>query len=251
MYVDCYYVHFQAEAMIDKQFAEEIRHATQIYWDGEVGKPDFIERAKGKEIGHRIADLVDDNTTALLTLHYPYATKHQYDKQHIKVKRSMGDIWLKCNEIYHPINVKTGVSGKGGAPNMVSLKKVLKALLLCQIDSYYLLMVKLALGNPIRCTVYFVDMLDYLDYVSFDSGPGQIMLKADAFFEAMERGLGSAERTMQQKVQTLFTLLEDSVRRLVKNRQQALAEYQQRVARYAELSHHIVTPATQAALNLQ
>jgi hypothetical protein len=39
---------------------------------------------------------------------------------------------------------------------------------------------------------------------------------------------------MQQKVQMLFDLLEDSVRRLVRNRQHALAEYQQRVARYAE-----------------
>lgn len=237
--------------MITKQFAEEIRLKTQAYWEAEVGRPEFIEIAKGKEIGHRIADLVDDKTTALLTLTYPYATKQQHDKHHRIVKRSMGDIWLKCNEIYHPINVKTGVSGKGGAPNMVSLKKVLRALLLFQIDSYYLLMVKLVLGKPIRCTVYLVDMLDYLNYVSFDSGPGQIMLKADAFFEAMERGVCPHELTIQQKVQTLFKLLEDSVHRLVKNRQHALAEYQQRVTRYSELSQHIVTPSTQAALNLQ
>ena len=195
---------------------------------------------------------MDDNTTALLTLAYPYATKQQHDKQSRQVKRSMEDIWLKCSEIYHPINIKTGVSGRGGAPNMVSLKKVLRALLLCQIDAYYLLMVKLELGKPIRCAVYFVDMLDYLDYVSFDSGPGQIMLKADAFFAAMERGECPAQRTMQQKVQKLLDLLEDSVRRLVTNRQKALGEYQRMVATYARLAqHHVVTPANQVALNLQ
>lgn len=93
----------------------------------------------------------------------------------------MGDIWLESGGIYHPINVKTGVSSNG-QPNMVSLKKLLDALLDQQIDSYYLLMVKLEIQQPITCLIHFIDMLDYLDYVTFDSGPGQIMLKSRLFF---------------------------------------------------------------------
>jgi hypothetical protein len=235
--------------MLDQQIAAEIRRKTQTYWDSEVNNPEFVEIAKGKEIGHRIADLVDDKTTALLTLNY--ITKHQHDGHGKRLTRSMGDVWLKHNGIYHAINVKTGVSSTNGQPNMVSLKKVLDALLLFQIDSYYLLMVKLEIEKPIRCAVFLVDMLDYLDYVTFDSGPGQIMLKAKAFFTAMTGGVKPAKRTIKQKVSRLFQFLEDGDRRLAENRKRSLDGYRQRVVAYGSQSRHIVTPATQSPLNLQ
>ncbi len=235
--------------MLDHRIADEIRRKTQAYWDSEVRNPEFVEIAKGKEIGHRIADLVDDKTTALLTLNY--ITRHQHDSRGKRLTRSMGDVWLKHNGIYHSINVKTGVSSTNGQPNMVSLKKVLDALLLFKIDSYYLLMVKPEIEKPIRSTVYFVDMLDYLDYVTFDSGPGQIMLKAKAFFGAMANGVKPVKRTIRQKVDRLFNVLEDGDRRLAKNRKKTLDGYRKRVHDYASRSKHIVTPATQAPLNLQ
>lgn len=68
------------------------------------------------------------------------------------------------------------------------MKKLLDALLMHQIDSYYLLMVKLEIQQQTTCVVHFVDMLDYLDHVTFDSGPGQIMLKARSFFTARSIG---------------------------------------------------------------
>jgi hypothetical protein len=163
----------------------------------------------------------------------------------------MGDIWLESGGIYHPINVKTGVSSTNGQLNMVSLKKLLDALLGQQIDSYYLLMVKFEIQQPITCIVYFIDMLDYLDYVTFDSGPGQIMLKSRLFFPFLAQQKNPPRRTIKQKVEHLLALLEDGERRLVENRKRGFDSYRTRAQRYTALDQHTVTPLSQESLNLR
>jgi hypothetical protein len=122
--------------MINISLLNKIREKVQKFWNEEVKKEWFITMAQGKEIGHRIADPVDDKTTGWLAVNY--TTRYQRDKRGEKLPRSMGDIWLENNGIYHPINVKTGVSSTNGQPNVVSLKKLLESLFLRQIDSYYL-----------------------------------------------------------------------------------------------------------------
>jgi hypothetical protein len=168
---------------------------TVAYWKAEVQKPEIIGIAKGKEIGHKLADLVDEKTTALLTV--KYLTKHQHDGRGNKRSRSMGDLWLKDKGIYHPINVKTGIVGAEGQPNLVSLKKVLAAIMARQIDSYYLLIVKMQIGaKAILPAIYFIDMLDWLDYVTFDSGPGQMIGPDDAEGrQVLQRIRSKADRT--------------------------------------------------------
>jgi hypothetical protein len=237
--------------MISKALADKILSTTRRFWNAEVEKRYFQDLAKGKEIGHRIADLVDEKTTSLLSITANFVTRHQYDDRGKKRSRSMGDIWVESNGIFHPVNVKTGVSDSGGQPNMVSLKKVLHAFLTWQIDAYYLLMVKPRLGERIACAVYFVDMLDYLDYFTFDSGPGQIMLKSDDFFEAMTRGEKSKARSIAEKVDGLMKMYEDGERRLALNRKQDLDSFRQMVSQYRKLGRHEVTPETQASLNLR
>ncbi|MBM4421837.1 MAG: hypothetical protein FJ030_00430 [Chloroflexi bacterium] len=235
--------------MIDNHIVKQIQREVQSFWDKEVRKDYFAQLAQGKEIGHRIADLVDDKTTGWLAVNY--ITKYQRDRRGSILPRSMGDIWLEHSNIYHPINVKTGVSATNGQPNMVSLKKLLTALLLQQIDSYYLLVVKIEIQKPIRCAVHFVDMLDHLDYVTFDSGPGQIMLKARAFFSARATGVIPEKRSVKQKVEKLLDLLEDGERRLAENRKRVLLNYRKRAQDYSLLAQHLVTAKTQEALNLR
>lgn len=109
--------------MLSNKTLVSIQSETLAYWTTEVRKPEIIGIAKGKEIGHKLADLVDEKTTALLTI--KYLTKHQRDAQGRTRSRSMGDLWLQDNGIYHPVNVKTGIVGAEGQPNLVSLKKVL------------------------------------------------------------------------------------------------------------------------------
>lgn len=228
---------------------EAVYITAQKFWEEQSTSTIFQQIAQGKEVGHRIADFIDEQTTSLLTRHF--STRFQRDQNGRVLTRSMGDIWLECNGIYHPVNVKSGVTGSEGQPNMVSLKKVLTSLLLCQIDSYYLLMVKIDISNGISPNVYFIDMLDHLEFVTFDSGPGQIMLRARAFFKAFANGFVSPQLAVEEKIDKLMELLEDGERRLVINRESRLRAIKRMASSYYESESHIVSPETQESLNLK
>jgi hypothetical protein len=81
-----------------------------------------------------------------------------------------------------------------------------------------LLIVKFALGNPIRHRAVLVDLLDWLDYAAYDAGPGQIMLRERDFFAAIDKGCKPAKRPMAEKVEHLFRRFEDGVEALIRNR---------------------------------
>ena len=135
--------------MLSDDILYRVEQETLEYWTSEVSKDYFIDIAQGKEIGHKLADLVDEKTTALLTVNH--RTGYQLGNSGNRRARSMGDVWLHDSDIYHPVNVKTGVVGSEGQPNLVSLKKVLSALTAREIDSYYLLIVKIAISEIQRC----------------------------------------------------------------------------------------------------
>ena len=235
--------------MLSVETLKSIQAATTKYWKAEVLKPEIIGIAKGKEIGHKLADLVDEKTTALLTLNY--VTKHQQDARGQKRSRSMGDLWLQDKGIYHPVNVKTGIVGSEGQPNLVSLKKIMGAIMARQIDSYYLLIVKMGIGpQKIDPSIYLIDLLDWLDYVTFDSGPGQMMLKAVKFFNEFDPA-SVTQLTIRDKVKRLMALYEDGERRLKENRERDLDHYRQEFAAFMTEKDFVVTPETQKALNLQ
>ena len=63
--------------MLTTDMIRRVTDETLTYWKLEVTQPYFIELAKGKEIGHKMADLVDEKTTALLTV--KHRTKYQYN----------------------------------------------------------------------------------------------------------------------------------------------------------------------------
>ena len=136
--------------MLTADMIRSVTAETLEYWKQEVTNDYFVEIAKGKEVGHKLADLVDEKTTALLTL--KHRTGYQRSSTGNRRARSMGDVWLLDADIFHPVNVKTGLVGSEGQPNLVSLKKVLSAITARQIDSYYLLMVKN--GDPGRRRQY-------------------------------------------------------------------------------------------------
>lgn len=234
--------------MIDGPTIGSIQQIAQHFWSEQVTSDVFRQIAQGKEIGHRIADYIDDQTTALLTREF--VTKQQRDIYGDIRMRSMGDVWVECNGIYHPVNIKSGIKGSEGQPNMVSLKKLLMTLFTCQIDSYYLLPVKIDIGSVMQSSVYFVDMLDYLEYVTFDSGPGQIMLKARRFFDALDNEVIPEPLTIIQKIDKLMRLLEDGERRLATNRATVLTLFRGQETEYNRRGTHLVTPATQESLNL-
>jgi len=221
-----------------------IEELTRTFWEQQVKTEEFHGLFQGKEIGHRIADYVDERTTAMLEKEFEVV--HEVDSQGKKRARSMGDVWIKSGGIYNPVNVKAGEAGKNGQPNMVSLTKLIDAILSEEIDSYYLLIVKMELsigkdnGRIITPRVYLVDMLDYLNFITFDSGPGQTMLKEKPFYDAFASGFQPEARTLAQKLQKMIDLYEDGNRRLLENRQKKLDRIRAKVRAYALRDSHVV-----------
>jgi hypothetical protein len=208
-----------------------IHEKTTAFWMEQVNDPGFVAIFAGKEIGHRVADYVDEQTVEFLEQHFP--TGHQLDAKGQRRTRSMGDVWVYSNEMYNPLNVKAGEYARTGQPNLVSLTKVINALLNQQIDSYYLLFVKAEQqGEVLLPHVYLVDMLDYLEFVTFDAGPGQAMLREAQFYRAIAAGYAPDQLTIAEKLERLFELLEDGDRRLQENRKAKMERMREALGAY-------------------
>jgi hypothetical protein len=234
------------EAVITEKMVQQVQAKAAAYWRSEIKKEYIQEIAKGKEIGHRIADIVEEKTTALLEVNYECAFER--DGTGKKLTRSMGDIWLRSNAIYNPVNVKSGLVGSNGQPNLVAMGRLLTELLNWRVDSYYLLIVKLKVTDGLSCEVHFVDMLDHLDCVTFDSGPGQIMLKERTFYDTLANVAGKEPLPLETKVGKLVDLLEDGEKRLFANRKKRLARVHTLYERYRKSPAQVVD---QSGLNLQ
>jgi hypothetical protein len=228
--------------MIEEQLLRSIKTDTERFWNSEVSSQEFKSLATGKEIGHRIADYVDERTTAMLS--QKYSASHQLNDSGVHAPRSMGDVWINSGGQYNPVNVKAGEAGKNARPNLVSLNRLLSALLSHQIDSYYLLIVKMRIPqlpasadfaernlreNRIIPNVYFVDLLDertFYEFCDSNSAPNSISL--------------------MNKVQVLVNMLEDGHGRLIANRKRTIESARQRFALYSAQAEH---PIYQGGLN--
>ena len=213
---------------------EKIRCLADRHWRCHVRDSGFAEIVDGKEPGHRMADYVDDKTTALLKVELD--TRYEGNVDGSVKKRSMGDIWVHSNGIYNPINVKSGLQDMRGQPNVVSMEKLLNYLFRRQIDSYYLLVVKFDISNRRNIThrTYFFDLLDWTDFVTYDAGPGQIMLREQELYDAYDSGSEKPRRSMQEKVGWFFNLFEQQVEALFKNRQQRLRRQREQLGRFED-----------------
>src|ERR1039458_7659950 len=95
--------------VIGSEDRAEVLRLTQQYWQETVRSGEFRALFAGKEIGHRIADYVDEHTTAVLDRSFD--TRHELGGTGNVRARSMGDVWLRSQGIYNPINVKAGEAG--------------------------------------------------------------------------------------------------------------------------------------------
>ena len=198
-----------------------------MHWKKHVDDAGFADLIAGKEPGHRIADYVDDRTCALLKVNLD--TRYEGDGKGRHRKRSMGDIWVHSNGMYNPINVKSGLQNMNGQPNVVAMQKLLDYILKRWIDSYYLLIIKFDLSRNITHKLYFIDLLDWLDFITYDAGPGQIMLKERDLYDAIDSKMMPKNKDIFEKVDVLFDLFERQLEALFTNRQQ-------RISRQREMS---------------
>ncbi len=132
-------------------------------------------------------------------------------------------MWLACGGIYNPINVKSGVYGVGGQPNLVSLTKLTRTLLDRVIDSYYLLLVKFTDSDPPEANVELINLLGHLEFVHFDSGTGQMMLQADRFMGRERSDVLIDAPSVEVSVDRLLAMRRDGNEKLVRIRATKLA----------------------------
>lgn len=226
--------------MLGAAYCEQLAQCVDRYWADQLANEAFsgsvYEKATGKEGGHQLADLVDELTSSYLRVQWPADTGFQHRKGK-QSPRSMGDIWVRNGaREWHPVNIKTGLVGSEGQPNLVSLKKLMRGILDHQIDAYYLLFVKFAVDRQARKVHTEVHLVDLLEWVvldrqlfAFDSGPGQLMLRAKAFFEALKRGVQPPRDgyAIGDKLSVLFKIYQDGERRLRENRERDLKQFVQ------------------------
>ena len=198
----------------------QIVETTNEYWSDHARDESFAELISGKEPGHRMADYVDDRTCSLLKVNLD--TRYEGNGRGEIRKRSMGDIWVRSQGIYNPVNVKSGLQGMYGQPNVVSMQRLLDYILRRQIDSYYLLIVKFDLSQTVAHRLYFIDLLDWTEFITYDAGPGQIMLREQELYNRIDSGYTPEGKTILQKVEYLFDLFERQLEVLFENRIQRL-----------------------------
>jgi len=208
------------------------------FWAEHVKTDDFQSIFIGKEKGHKIADYVDEKTTELISKHF--SISFETNKRGQKKARSMGDLWIWDNGIYNPVNIKAGEADKNGQPNLVSLNKIIKFLLESRIDSYHLIIIKLREGEleknrKIQPMIYVCDLLENLEYATFDAGPGQLMLKEKQFYSEFSEKSKVKSLTIEDKLQACIDKLEDGNRRLILNREKAISKIRQKYHNHIKL----------------
>jgi len=133
----------------------------------------------GKEKGHSNASPMEDVVRNILI---DKLGAKESDKD-----RSLADIYLDGNYI----NVKFGSpkiskktnKPKYGQPNMCAMNRIMDEFYSQSIiDSYYI--IKVNINNHTNTySLNIFDMFDYIDYLTWNSGPGQIMIKEADFYK--------------------------------------------------------------------
>lgn len=180
----------------------------------------------GKEVGHTISSYIDVETSKFL-MNAGYPIKHEVNpKTQDKTTRSFGDIWIKEDSFMNPINIKTGLllEDGGSNPNMTSMNRLKNSFLSESISAYYLAIIKFSIldNDEIEPVVYFIDALNFIDYLNYNMGTGQIMLKEKELYKVLETN-PSLTLTREEKIAKLKALyargLEEAERKIEKSRE--------------------------------
>ena len=118
---------------------------------------------------------------------------------------------------------------KSGQPNICSIRRVLDAMFSNDIDAYYLLKVKYNRSNN-TTNVYFIDIFDYLDCLTYNGGTGQLMLMEKKFYEIYSPNRQS-NLTQKDKLYALLDLYEVKMQEHIELKQTQLKNYVKQIKR--------------------
>lgn len=137
-----------------------------------------------KEPGHTYGEAVEEvlaNKLIEISSDFSLPTK---TKNSGRQTRKMEDIRF----MEDLINIKLGYEKGKGQPNMVSFNRLSKNFCNGTIDSYWILVIDVTgkTKEELKTKVYFFNLYDHLDYIHYDYGTGQTMLKEKQFFDAYD-----------------------------------------------------------------
>lgn len=164
----------------------EVKKSLHNYFSQKEVLEELAPYITTREAGHGMATKIDDMTEDhMRSLGFRIA--HETDPATGKKRtRSVGDFWIiEDDGTYNPVNVKTGVLDRrgGGAPNIVSMHRLRALVASGEVSSYYLAIVKFdTQGKTPVPHVHFVDILQHIQYLHYNHGTGQIMLKEREFY---------------------------------------------------------------------
>tara|TARA_R110001592_G_scaffold362067_2_gene674787 strand:- start:70 stop:741 length:672 start_codon:yes stop_codon:yes gene_type:complete len=175
-----------------------------------------------KESGHVMGTIVEEKCSVILT-ESGYNIIKETDKNGEELARAHSDFNLVINGYSNRINVKFS-SEKNGQPNICSINRMMNSLKEGVIDSYYMLKIKFDRVNK-ETEVYLVDILDYIDCMTFNSGTGQIMLKEKEFYECYDKKREvRGKLPLSQKKRMVYKLYIDKTKEHIELREKQLME---------------------------
>ena len=173
-----------------------------------------------KEIGHKHGEAIEshivENFSKIKGFSEPTAS------------REFGDLYVSHNGIREAVNIKFGYQ-KHGHPNLCSLNRLICAVtgtnpryprkLHETYDSYWILSINVLDRNG-NFEIHFYDLFQNLDVVSFDAGPGQVMLNEPRFYNTDYQIINNGGTNMNLLKSKLFNLMEAGHQSKIKNLQQ-------------------------------
>jgi hypothetical protein len=136
------------------------------------------ELLKSDEIGHTHGPKIQKEVGILLSK--KYNVKYELDKKGKPKKRAFSDNIIEEN--YN--NVKFGISV--GGPNLVAMNKMVKNVNDNNLMCYYTTFVHYDIIKK-TIKVRFVNILQFTDCLSYNGGPGQIMVQQAKFNSEYEK----------------------------------------------------------------
>lgn len=166
--------------MISYNFRKKLEKILQPKMEKYFFTNDAKKLLSGKESGHIMGTIIEEMCGDILKENGYTITKEVNKLGEVKA-RAHSDFNIVTNDCsVNRVNVKFS-SETNGQPNICSINRMMDALRDGVIDGYYMLKVKYDRTTN-KTKVYFVDILDYIDCLTFNGGTGQIMLKEKDFY---------------------------------------------------------------------
>jgi hypothetical protein len=206
--------------MISYNFQKKLENILQPKMDEYFNTNDAKKLLAGKESGHIMGTIVEEMCGDILSEEGLEITQ-ELDNKGNPLPRAHSDFLIKSKDgAKNRTNVKF-CSENPGQPNVCSINRMMDALRDGIIDGYYLLKVKYNRKEK-NTKVYFVDVLDYIDCITYDGGTGQIMLKQNEFYKIYGPYGRENKLTLEDKSKKVYELYIKKMEEHIKRKQEQL-----------------------------